>query len=88
MKRMFRHGVGLWMMMALMPLISLFAKGEEPERVVPFPYGDMDHWVVREIHESGIIGRRNGSTSRDRRTRSWATSPSRTREGRRGAPPT
>ena len=56
MKRMFRHGVGLWMMMALMPLISLFAKGEEPERVVPFPYGDMDHWVVREIHESGIIG--------------------------------
>ena len=56
MKRMFRRGVGLWMMMALMPLISLFAKGEEPERVVPFPYGDMDHWVVREIHESGIIG--------------------------------
>ena len=53
---MFRRGVGLWMMMALMPLISLFAKGEEPERVVPFPYGDMDHWVVREIHESGIIG--------------------------------
>lgn len=24
--------------------------------VVPFSYGDMDHWVVREIHESAIIG--------------------------------
>ncbi len=22
----------------------------------PVPFGDMDHWVVREIHESGIIG--------------------------------
>lgn len=26
------------------------------EKVVPFAYGDMDQWVVREIHESGIIG--------------------------------
>ena len=26
------------------------------ERVVPFKYGDMDHWVTRKIHESGIIG--------------------------------
>ena len=26
------------------------------EHVVPFTYGDMDQWVVREIHESGIIG--------------------------------
>ena len=26
------------------------------EHVVPFSFGDMDHWVVREIHESGIIG--------------------------------
>ena len=26
------------------------------EKVVPFSFGDMDHWVVREIHESGIIG--------------------------------
>ena len=26
------------------------------EHVVPFSYGDMDRWVVREIHESGIIG--------------------------------
>ena len=23
---------------------------------MPFSFGDMDHWVVREIHESGIIG--------------------------------
>jgi len=23
---------------------------------VPFAYGDMDNWIVREIHESGIIG--------------------------------
>ena len=29
-------------------------KGQE--HVVPFTYGDMDQWVVREIHESGIIG--------------------------------
>ncbi|MDO4756832.1 MAG: PCMD domain-containing protein [Parabacteroides sp.] len=26
------------------------------ERVVPFKYGDMDQWVVREINESAIIG--------------------------------
>lgn len=26
------------------------------ENVVPFAYGDMDNWIVREIHESGIIG--------------------------------
>lgn len=26
------------------------------ERVVPFTYGDMDQWVVRQIHESAIIG--------------------------------
>ena len=24
--------------------------------MVPFAYGDMDNWIVREIHESGIIG--------------------------------
>ena len=24
--------------------------------LVPFAYGDMDNWIVREIHESGIIG--------------------------------
>lgn len=26
------------------------------EKVVPMPYGDMDSWVTRKIHESGIIG--------------------------------
>lgn len=26
------------------------------QEVVPFAFGDMDQWVVREIHESGIIG--------------------------------
>lgn len=26
------------------------------EREVPFAFGNMDQWVVREIHESGIIG--------------------------------
>lgn len=26
------------------------------EKEVPFAFGDMDRWVVREIHESGIIG--------------------------------
>ena len=26
------------------------------EKVVPFAFGDMDQWVVREIQESGIIG--------------------------------
>lgn len=26
------------------------------EKEVPIAFGDMNHWVVREIHESGIIG--------------------------------
>lgn len=26
------------------------------EKEVPFAYGDMDQWIVREIHESAIIG--------------------------------
>ena len=30
--------------------------GVTSEIVVPFSYGDMDNWIVREIHESGIIG--------------------------------
>ena len=46
------------MVVAFAPFAALCAKGEEkePERVESFLYGDMDHWVVREIHESGIIG--------------------------------
>lgn len=31
-------------------------KNKAVEQVVPFAYGDMDNWVVREIHESAIIG--------------------------------
>ena len=27
------------------------------ERVVPFKYGDMDQWIVREIYQSKMIGR-------------------------------
>ena len=44
--------------LACLPLAGTLAEeraGEEG-RVVPFAYGDMDHWVVREIRESGIIG--------------------------------
>lgn len=42
-------------------LLFLFAGSQlsvmtAQEKVVPFAYGDMDQWVVREIHESGIIG--------------------------------
>lgn len=33
-----------------------FTSVEAQERVVPFLYGDMDHWVTRKIHESAIIG--------------------------------
>lgn len=48
----------LYLAITCMPLSVAFADGDEvmSENVVPFAYGDMDHWVVREIHESGIIG--------------------------------
>lgn len=41
-----------------MPLSVALADGDgvTSENVVPFAYGDMDNWIVREIHESGIIG--------------------------------
>lgn len=26
------------------------------EKVVPLKYGNMDQWVTRKIHESGVIG--------------------------------
>ena len=41
-----------------MPLSVVLADGDgvTSENVVPFAYGDMDNWIVREIHESGIIG--------------------------------
>ncbi len=48
----------LFLAIACMPLFVVLADGDgvTSENVVPFAYGDMDNWIVREIHESGIIG--------------------------------
>ena len=48
----------LFLAIACMPLSVVLADGAgvTSENVVPFAYGDMDNWIVREIHESGIIG--------------------------------
>ena len=48
----------LFLAIACMPLSVVRADGDgvTSENVVPFAYGDMDNWIVREIHESGIIG--------------------------------
>ena len=48
----------LFLAIACMPLSVVLADGDgvTSEDVVPFAYGDMDNWIVREIHESGIIG--------------------------------
>ena len=48
----------LFLAIACMPLYVVLADGDgvTSENVVPFAYGDMDNWIVREIHESGIIG--------------------------------
>ena len=48
----------LFLAIACMPLSVVLADGDgvTSENVVPFAYGDMDYWIVREIHESGIIG--------------------------------
>ena len=48
----------LFLAIACMPLSVVLAAGDgvTSENVVPFAYGDMDNWIVREIHESGIIG--------------------------------
>ena len=48
----------LFLAIACMPLSVVLADGDgvTSEYVVPFAYGDMDNWIVREIHESGIIG--------------------------------
>ena len=35
-------------------LFPLFAFAQE--KVVPIKYGDMNQWITRKIHESGIIG--------------------------------
>ena len=36
--------------------LVLFFGAFAQEKVVSIKYGDMDHWVTRKIHESGIIG--------------------------------
>ena len=48
----------LFLAIACMPLSVVLADGDgvTSEYVVPFAYGDMANWIVREIHESGIIG--------------------------------
>lgn len=48
----------LFLAIACMPLSVVLADGDgvTSENMVPFAYGDMDNWIVREIHESGIIG--------------------------------
>ena len=48
----------LFLAIACMPLSVVLADGDgvTSENVVPFAYGDMDNWIVREIHESGIGG--------------------------------
>lgn len=48
----------LFLAIACMHLSVVLADGDgvTSENVVPFAYGDMDNWIVREIHESGIIG--------------------------------
>ena len=48
----------LFLAIACMPLSVVLADGDgvTSDNVVPFAYGDMDNWIVREIHESGIIG--------------------------------
>lgn len=39
---------------ALLALAPLY--GFAQEKIVPIKYGDMDQWITRKIHESGIIG--------------------------------
>ena len=43
---------GIVMAVATLPCLPVKGQG----KVVPFKYGNMDHWVVRNIKESGIIG--------------------------------
>ena len=42
----------LFLAIACMPLSVVLADGDgvTSENVVPFAYGDMDNWIVREIH--------------------------------------
>ena len=49
----------LFLAIACMPLSVVLADGHgvTSENVVPFAYGDMHNWIVRDMHESTIIGR-------------------------------
>ena len=40
--------------MALLAIALLY--GFAQEKVVPIKYGDMDQWIIRKVHESGVIG--------------------------------
>lgn len=48
----------LMLALASLPISLTFGQSvkDSTELVEPFAYGDMDQWIVREIHESGIIG--------------------------------
>ena len=39
---------------ALLAIAPLY--GFAQEKVVPIKYGDMDQWIIRKVHESGVIG--------------------------------
>ncbi len=39
---------------ALLAVAPLY--GFAQEKVVPIKYGDMDQWIIRKVHESGVIG--------------------------------
>ncbi|MGN1233447.1 MAG: PCMD domain-containing protein [Candidatus Cryptobacteroides sp.] len=41
---------------AAVAALSLFFAGNASAQVKPVPFGDMEHWLVRQVDESGIIG--------------------------------
>ena len=43
-------------LVAVMALIAFPFIAYAQEKVVPLKYGNMDQWVTRKIHESGVIG--------------------------------
>ena len=43
-----------WILGVALAVLPLAMQAQE--KVVPIKYGDMDEWVTRRIHESGIIG--------------------------------
>ena len=51
-----RKGKGLLVLLFVLMANCQLSIVNCQNREVPFRYGDLDHWVVREIHESGIIG--------------------------------